>query len=179
MMFKDITGVQHNNLTVLRFDRMENKRSYWLCRCICGTEKIVRQDTLKNNKIFSCGCYGKEARRKKTAKPYGVAATNKLFITYKIHAKDRNLDFQIDLDLFVELTSSDCYYCGDKPQAISANQNNTGSYTYNGIDRVDNKQGYVTGNVVACCKACNYAKHVNSAEDYIARCIRIAERHKL
>jgi hypothetical protein len=31
-------------------------------------------------------------------------------------------------------------------------------FRYQGMDRVEPKLGYVTGNVVPCCKTCNWAK---------------------
>lgn len=34
------------------------KRKAYLCRCICGKEKIVARTELKNNKTTSCGCKG-------------------------------------------------------------------------------------------------------------------------
>ena len=37
----------------------------------------------------------------------------------------------------------------------------------NGIDRVDNKKCYVSGNVVSCCKFCNYAKNMNILEEFM------------
>lgn len=51
---KDITGKRFGKLTVIRIDRVENKRSYWWVKCDCGTVKSVRGDTLKV--ITSCGC---------------------------------------------------------------------------------------------------------------------------
>jgi hypothetical protein len=34
-----------------------------------------------------------------------------------------------------------------------------GDYVYNGIDRLDSSRGYEMGNVVPCCKQCNWAKN--------------------
>lgn len=178
MNFKDLTGLQHNNLTVLKLDRKENKRTYWLCKCICGAEKIFRQDSLRNKDIFSCGCYGKITRKNATSKPKGVAAINKLYYSYKISAKSRGLEFSLSLEYFLELTSSECYYCGNSPKSFVSMQNDTGTYVYNGVDRVDNNMGYIIENVVSCCSECNYAKHIGTSKDYIERCIRVANKHK-
>lgn len=60
---KDIIGRKFGMLTVLKLDRTQNKRSYWLCKCECGVEKVIRGDCLKAGTI-SCGCYNKS---KKTA----------------------------------------------------------------------------------------------------------------
>lgn len=36
----------------------------WLCRCECGTEKLVKGQSLKNGDTTSCGCHGKDWCRK-------------------------------------------------------------------------------------------------------------------
>lgn len=48
------------------------------------------------------------------------------------------------------------------------------AFVYNGIDRVNNAKGYVTGNVVSCCKNCNLMKKNMSADAFIAHVRRIA-----
>jgi len=37
------------------------KRCSWLCRCDCGTEKLVRADHLQSGRTKSCGCFSREA----------------------------------------------------------------------------------------------------------------------
>lgn len=55
---KDLTGRQFGKLKVVGLDKSEKGRSYWKVKCQCGTEKVVRGDTLKV--ITSCGCVKKE-----------------------------------------------------------------------------------------------------------------------
>ena len=43
-------------LKVIDFAYMKNHRSYWLCRCECGNEKIVAARQLKSGQTKSCGC---------------------------------------------------------------------------------------------------------------------------
>lgn len=52
----DITGKKYNNLTVISFYDMKNKKSRWLCQCECGNEKVVYSTYLKNGNVKSCGC---------------------------------------------------------------------------------------------------------------------------
>lgn len=58
-----------------------------------------------------------------------------------------------------------------------------GPFTFNGIDRLDNSGGYVSGNIVSCCQRCNMAKGKMSAGDFIGLCMavsaHIASRGKL
>ena len=51
-MFKqDLTGKKFNRWTVLEYDndRSGSGKSYWICKCDCGTIKSVRSDRLKDN----------------------------------------------------------------------------------------------------------------------------------
>ena len=56
--FKDQTGNIYGKWTVLR--KAEEKNSYgdicWVCRCECGTEKVVSGKILRRGKSKSCGC---------------------------------------------------------------------------------------------------------------------------
>jgi hypothetical protein len=55
-------------------------------------------------------------------------------------------EFVIDRELFNDLVTDNCFYCGQTPNPV------------NGIDRVDNCRGYVEDNVVTACSVCNHAK---------------------
>lgn len=54
----DLTGKRFSKLVVLELDNIKNRRSYWLCQCDCGKQKVIRGDCLKV--IQSCGCMKKE-----------------------------------------------------------------------------------------------------------------------
>lgn len=71
---KDITGQKFGKLTVVCFDKIINKKSYWIVECECGTKKSVRSDTLKV--ITSCGC----DKKKQDLINFGV--TNHHELTY-------------------------------------------------------------------------------------------------
>ena len=53
---KDLTGKVFGQLTVLSFSHTTTNGAYWLCRCTCGTEKVVPSKLLKNGRAVSCGC---------------------------------------------------------------------------------------------------------------------------
>ena len=55
---KDISGNRYGKLVAVRFEYIRNRKSYWLCQCDCGKQKIIRSDCLP--KIQSCGCVKKE-----------------------------------------------------------------------------------------------------------------------
>ena len=54
---KDLSGMKFGNLVVIRKAQSDNySRPRWVCRCICGTETIVRGESLRSGNTKSCGC---------------------------------------------------------------------------------------------------------------------------
>lgn len=52
-------GDRFERLEIIAFDHQDSRyQFYYLCRCDCGTEKVIRYSHLKSGKIVSCGkCY--------------------------------------------------------------------------------------------------------------------------
>jgi len=63
--FKDISGQKIGKLTVIKRvpPPKPSKKTFWLCRCDCGNEKIVRADCLDETKTRSCGCVKRQQDR--------------------------------------------------------------------------------------------------------------------
>lgn len=79
---KDITGKIYGDLTVIKFSHYDKKRnSYWLCKCSCGNDKIVRRNHLISGGVSSCGCQ-KPIKCGNASRKHGVWAKNKRI--YKI-----------------------------------------------------------------------------------------------
>lgn len=71
----DITGNKYGRLTVLSWHGHNNqKQRTWLCRCDCGTERIVTGSSLTTGNTTSCGCYSREATSL-TFKKHGLTKT--------------------------------------------------------------------------------------------------------
>ena len=101
---------------------------------------------------------------------------------YQQTARKKKLIWDLKVEDFAKIINKPCDYCGVAPferynvyitKEDSYRQGNTkrmdkGWILYNGIDRVDNNLGYVSNNVVPCCKWCNYAKNNRSREEFIA-----------
>lgn len=72
---KSLVGETFDRLTVVAIAESRGPNSCSLCRCVCGTEKIVLNFNLlaskRKNKPISCGCYAREAasQRCKTNPP--------------------------------------------------------------------------------------------------------------
>lgn len=82
--------------------------------------------------------------------------TSSLFTNYARNAKKRGVHFDLSRSEFLELIKQDCYICGAAP--CNLRKSKWGELRYNGIDRVDNTIGYVSGNVMPCCWKCNSVK---------------------
>lgn len=56
----DLTGKKFNRLLVIKVldNYKKDNRKYYLCKCDCGKETVVRSDGLKNGHKKSCGCKG-------------------------------------------------------------------------------------------------------------------------
>lgn len=62
-------GKKFNMLTVIDFVRKDKRnRKYYLCKCDCGNEKIIRSDSITTGNTKSCGCFQSEKTRKQGIK---------------------------------------------------------------------------------------------------------------
>lgn len=60
MKIDNILNKVYGRLTVIKFIEVRKTHAYWLCKCSCGKEKIIRASHLKTNGTKSCGCLAKE-----------------------------------------------------------------------------------------------------------------------
>jgi hypothetical protein len=58
---ENLVGLKFHDLIVIGLSHTYNKTSFWLCKCICGNEKIFARQYLLN-KAKSCGCHLKRER---------------------------------------------------------------------------------------------------------------------
>jgi len=87
---------------------------------------------------------------------------------YKQNAEKRNLEFSLSGDESRWFFFQPCFYCGlFLPEHGS------------GIDRYNNRCGYIQGNCVPCCTLCNRMKNDLEASEFIAHVRKIAEHRKL
>lgn len=65
----DLTGRKINRWLVIGKSHQHTKSgAYWLCRCDCGIERMVRGTVLKSALSMSCGCYAREMTTKNKTK---------------------------------------------------------------------------------------------------------------
>lgn len=64
----DITGQRFSRLLVLSEALKRGNKSRWLCRCDCGTHKIIFGFSLRFGNTRSCGCLARELSIKRKLK---------------------------------------------------------------------------------------------------------------
>lgn len=158
----DVEGQRFGKLVVTNQRKRFNGITKRLCYCDCGNQTWVTLTKLRNGHTSSCGCWVSEFRRL----PPGQAARNEVLDNYIRGAIKRGLLWTLSDDEFDELVTAHCQYCKRPPATIRESRRNTGNFTYNGLDRVNNQQGYTTDNVVTCCHICNRAKSDMTIEEF-------------
>lgn len=142
--------------------RGSGKCAVAVCRCVCGNTTRILRPGLK--KMKSCGCKRLELLRRPRPQgnyrrlPRGEAAFNALLGSYKKAAKRMGRSFRLSRDLFRQLVTSECAYCGDAPTNTFGSGIYNGNFSYNGVDRIDSRKGYTLANVTPACSSCNRMK---------------------
>ena len=93
------------------------------------------------------------------------------YVSYTSYIKSsvlRGKLFEISNDEFSNITAEPCYVCGKQ---------NTQTHT-NGVDRYDNKIGYIRENCRSCCGSCNYMKGLLQYNTLFSYLQNIYESHK-
>ncbi len=49
-------GDKFGKLIAIRFDCIKSREQFWLFRCECGNEKVIRVNNVKRGTTKSCGC---------------------------------------------------------------------------------------------------------------------------
>jgi hypothetical protein len=180
----NLVGMRFGRLLVTASTVSKHNRSRWICQCDCGTICVKTGKYMRSGKSLSCGCIKREQSVELVKKlhednilPEGVASCNLLYAVYRWQAKKRGYCFELSRDEFREITSQDCTYCGIEPKQVFQGSSCKTPYTYNGIDRQDNKVGYTRENAVPCCKPCNLSKGKQTVAEFMKRCRAIAEKN--
>jgi hypothetical protein len=119
----------------------------WMCRCDCGTERLVLGSNLRAGYSKSCGCLGREKTRKRNTK-HGHARRGKHTRVYDAwqHAKQRclnpnNKDYGSyggrDLGIYPDYCDDFLAFFADvldAPDGLS-------------LDRINNNRGYEPNNM--------------------------------
>lgn len=157
---EDLTDQKFGMYTFVRWDSDKNKKTYWLCRCDCGTEKVVRSQSVKSGETKSCGCYQRKIssermtiRGKNTKGKNHPSWNHDLTDEDRINHKNRmycpkTRVWRIKVFKRDNYTCQSCDIKGGKLQA---------HHIYNYYSH--KKLRYVTSNGITLCKICHKEFH--------------------
>jgi len=167
-IIKDLTGQIFGKLkarSVMPGRYGSRKVVKWRCECSCGEWCVVAAHHLIHGHTRSCGCLHKIKNRR-----------DALFVReYKkisrYTSKKECGGEVISFALFKNLVLLPCEYCGALLSKNIPDYSNNEKMSdivihINGIDRIDSSKGYVEGNVVPCCAACNRAKMDGDVQNF-------------
>lgn len=171
---KDLTNEKIGKLTVLKIHdkRNKNNRILWECKCDCGKYCIVLGDLLNKSLrgktgTKSCGCLRNNAHNK--IKDREIAMWNQVYNSTIIKKTKKNKwTTDIDINKFIEMSKSPCYYCGLEGSNLFTDRSDKSiTFKFNGIDRLNSNGYYTLNNTVPCCKYCNCAKNTMNETEFI------------
>lgn len=167
---------------VERFFKEKNDRRkylrFFLCKCDCGNEVIVRLDYLrawKTKGTSSCGCLKHRKGNKNPLWSGFGKISGSLMKSIKSSAKIRSLDFSIDakfLNSLFDRQNGKCALSG--MELIMPEPNKKNAWTAS-VDRIDSSKGYVEGNVQWVHKKINMMKQDLSDEEFVDFCKQVVE----
>jgi|SRR6266568_1484120 len=177
MKFIDLKGKTFSRLTVIKRRGAYKNHAYkdfkWLCKCVCGKLVVARGSRLRGGLKRSCGCLHHEWAKTlgKNTKP-GVPI-RALFTRYKYAATKRKLSFVLSFEQFLQIIKRPCFYCGAENSNHFHTPEGPEELRYNGIDRMNNREGYTYLNSVPCCGVCNRMKSAFTVAQFFSFIERI------
>lgn len=118
-------------------------KTMWLCKCVCGNERLVDSHDLKHGIITSCGCKNGD----KVYKGYNDLSGT-YYRTLINGAKIRNLEFNVSIEFLWDLYIKQNKKCALSGVDIKLERKfGHGKKQTASLDRIDNHKGYTEDNV--------------------------------
>jgi hypothetical protein len=138
----------------------------WVLACrVCGETILRSTGDIRRERTNCQGLCRSEIAR--------LSPVKHLYADYRRNAAKLGREFALTIEEFHGLLLNNCHYCGISPAAFRKKPGMRQGLAYNGIDRVDNKVGYVSDNCVTACRFCNMAKGQLGADEFISWLDRI------
>lgn len=162
---------------------------------VCNESFLTRKDGKKKylDKCRSCGIKkGNFDRRGKPRENVMTTAEEAYFVSARmIYRNNGYSDADLTFGEFLKLSQENCHYCdappsgsynialkkdGTKRMMSSTMQqrvwyplvDQTSTFVYNGLDRMDSSKTHSKDNVVPCCKMCNMMKRHHPYEEFLS-----------
>jgi hypothetical protein len=175
---QNILGKKYGKLTVIEFSRLNKwRQAVWQCECICGEYTKATTAELNSGHKTSCGCYRKEASRKRHWKGYeeiGLDHWNAI----KRRAKSHGIPFDLTISDAWQLYVDQNRKCALTGWTIEFDKVKGGKQTAS-LDRINSKLGYVKSNVQWTHKKVNFCKHALDNNSFIELCNGVVAFHRM
>ena len=138
--FRNLAGMRFGRLTVVCVHHWKKNKRWWVCKCDCGTEKVVRSDGLTGGDNVSCGC-----KKVEQLTIHGATGTPE----HKIWLNMIERCHWPDHKMFVRYGGRGISVCDEWRNSFSAFFTHVGARPtpQHSIDRINNDGGYEPGNV--------------------------------
>jgi hypothetical protein len=157
----DYAGRRFGKLVAIRYTgTKKNNKRVWLFQCDCGTicEKVMEKAV--KSWVKSCGCLVS-------------TRTPQESLIHSVFTDSYN-DGSINESQFITLSRLPCAYCLAPPSNTRYHRTHKQvSFTYNGLDRIDNNRPHDFDNVVSCCFECNRIKSNYTMEEFRTKITKI------
>lgn len=178
----ELAGNRYGKLLVISFHHSIKNKFYWLCKCDCGKEKIVRSDQLKTKHcpLQDCGCIAKNLPGNQSHSWKGFGDIPGLFWSnIKNGARNRGIKFAISIEKAWEIfliQNKKCILSGIDLHFNSRDHLFDGNAS---LDRIDSNIGYILENIQWVDKRINLMKHYLPEEEFLNLCVKIVKYKKL
>lgn len=144
---RDLEGRRFGRLLVLKIsEERVGGKVVWLCRCDCGTECLIRTNSLTSGRTQSCGCLSKELKHNR----HGPKNPNWLGgISFEPYTADFNTQLK---DYIRDRDNGVCQLCGEREK--SGQKLSTHHIDYD-------KKNCEPNNFVSLCRSCHGKMHFN------------------
>lgn len=142
---KDHTNEKYGRLTVIKFYKRENNKTYWQCECECGNRLVIPITYLTSGDTRSCGCLRKE----KSAQTQRKKAYIKNHRLHSIWIDMKRRCYNKDRNSYIYYGAKGIKVCEEWKKDFRNFQDWALKNGYNDkltIDRIDNKKGYTPNN---------------------------------
>lgn len=136
-------GDKFGRLLVVEYAGPIKGRSFWRCRCDCGTTTTTRADQLKSGHAKSCGCLALDGRSARATR-HGMAHATEYTVWEGMKARCLNPSNQ-SYKNYGGRGVAICREWADSFEAFLADMGPRPSPKHT-IDRIDNDKGYGPGN---------------------------------
>lgn len=145
--------------------RNKHNNILWLCKCKCGRTTKATTTDLKCGRKTSCGCN----RYRSGSAVYNWTGHGEMsgsyLYTVKCNAKSRNLAFEVAAEELWNLFLNQGRHCAVSGLPMCFGEERTAS-----LDRIDCKQGYITGNIQWVHKDINIMRNKYPVSYFVDMC---------